>query len=230
MFNKFWVQFLRNLTILSFFIFLTCQFIFSNLPSWESFETKYQCQVWYAQLSNTVSGSRKFWQLFNGFLRSSKSILVRAHQMIALKYRHICITIRFATKQVENIFVLRKFKWKYIICDNISILKSIEVSTICVLKIGCNFFSWWTSQEVKKNVIFIMCSIEQRNLSKLLMASIPRLLAITLLPKFPYCAVSHSMWLYHISLFLFLRVWIGNLEILRHLQMLWGALWSFFKF
>jgi hypothetical protein len=75
------------------------------------------------------------------FAQAFKSILVRPHQMIALKYRHICITIRFATEQVENIFVLRKFKWKYIICDNISILKSIEVSTICVLKIGCNFFS-----------------------------------------------------------------------------------------
>jgi hypothetical protein len=74
---------------------------------------------------------------FLWFLEIFKSILVRPHQMIALKYRHI----RFATEQVENIFVLRKFKWKCIIGDNISILKSIEVSTICVLKIGCNFFS-----------------------------------------------------------------------------------------
>jgi hypothetical protein len=56
-----------------------------------------------------------------------KSILVRPHQMIALTYRHICITIRFATEHVENIFVLRKFEWKYIICDNISIAKVVSL-------------------------------------------------------------------------------------------------------
>jgi hypothetical protein len=47
--------------------------------------------------------------------------------MIALTYRHICITIRFATEQVENIIVLRKFEWKYIICDNISIAKVVSL-------------------------------------------------------------------------------------------------------
>jgi hypothetical protein len=82
-------------------------------------------------MSSMICTVMQYSQSFNknlaasyGFLRSSRvSILVRPHQMIALKKRHICLTIRFATGQVENIFVLRKFKWKYIICDIISILK-----------------------------------------------------------------------------------------------------------
>jgi hypothetical protein len=42
-------------------------------------------------------------------------------------------------------------------------LKSIEVSTICVLKIGCNFFSWWTSQEVKR-MLFLLCVMSSRGI------------------------------------------------------------------